>query len=231
MDKCPRCNNIVPIGSDKCNVCGVNLKRMYKDIENRKLHDGVAKNALIIAPAQNTHLTITTNSSKTPINFGNLQSRILAYFIDLVIVYLLSFLVIIFLFSYTLFVGLIEASSPHEGVVTILWPSRFTEMWQIIIVYIVQIVYFTITEGRSQGSIGKRIIGLTIIKENGGRITYEDSLARNATRFLWWFPFFVSLYPYILGPFLWIDVGLMIFGKRKQRVGDILAKTCVICST
>ena len=66
-------------------------------------------------------------------------------------------------------------------------------------------------------TLGKRIMGLKVVHENGGRASPGQLLVRNLLR-----P--IDLMPglYILG------MALVLMGPRPQRLGDRLARTLVV---
>ncbi|MDR1531349.1 MAG: RDD family protein [Clostridiales bacterium] len=85
----------------------------------------------------------------------------------------------------------------------------------IILLFAIFFGYFIISELAFNGqSLGKKILGLRVIRENGQPLALRHSLIRNILRY------FVDM----------LGVGaLMIFCTRKcKRVGDIAASTIVV---
>ena len=97
----------------------------------------------------------------------------------------------------------------------------------------VGMAYLLIADGFSGGrSVGKRLIGLQVVRRDGRVASFRESMLRNA-------PFAVAYF------FLWVPWGgmalfclvvglewLLIVGNREgARVGDELAKTRVLAST
>jgi uncharacterized RDD family membrane protein YckC len=80
------------------------------------------------------------------------------------------------------------------------------------------IVYFMLIEGQFGATPGKWLLGLRVLRENGTKIGYVESIIRNI--------------PKVVGNsvFLLIDALLMllVFGKDKQRGFDKIAKTIVV---
>ena len=73
------------------------------------------------------------------------------------------------------------------------------------------LTYFFLADGLPGGSLGKRAVGITVLDARTGRpCSYLQSLGRNILA--------------ILGIFDW----MFIFGKRRQRLGDMAAKTIVV---
>ena len=78
---------------------------------------------------------------------------------------------------------------------------------------VVIIAYFLLADGLAGGqSLGKRVVGTATVHRNTGQAcTYGQSLVRNG--FLW-----------LLGPLDWV----FILGRRRQRLGDVMANTVVV---
>jgi len=78
------------------------------------------------------------------------------------------------------------------------------------------LIYFLLSDGLPNGqSIGKRIIGISVVNMNTGKAcSFLGSFLRNAPSL------FLGL----------IDAVLIVF-RRRQRFGDILARTVVINGT
>lgn len=84
---------------------------------------------------------------------------------------------------------------------------------QIIAAFLLIILYFSISEVKMAGqSVGKIIINIKVIPEHKGQYKFKTALIRNFFRILDFpFGFFIILK-----------------SKKRQRAGDILAKTVVI---
>ena len=80
------------------------------------------------------------------------------------------------------------------------------------------IVYFMLIEGQFGATPGKWVLGLRVLKENGTRIGFVESIIRNLPKVIG------------NGTFLVIDALLMllVFGKDKQRGFDKIARTIVV---
>jgi len=82
--------------------------------------------------------------------------------------------------------------------------------------FIIWILYCIIMESsKYQGTFGKHIMGIKVIDENGTRLSFSRSIARNISKI-------VSYFIMALG-FLWI-----LFDKKKQGWHDKLSKTFVV---
>ncbi len=128
------------------------------------------------------------------IGFGK---RFLAYFIDLIIASAIAFFI-------DIIVGLIIVPNEafYEGIVFIM-----------LFNFIVFSVYCIILEGKSGQTLGKKLLSLKVVKENGEEINYSNAFIRRISLIL---------------PILNLIDPLFIFRKNKQRLFDQLAHTIVI---
>lgn len=85
-----------------------------------------------------------------------------------------------------------------------------------IIGLVIFITYFIVIEARFGYTPGKRLLKLRVLKEDGSRIDYKESIVRNIPKFI--------------SQLLLIDALLMLilYPKEKQRVFDKVAGTIVI---
>jgi uncharacterized RDD family membrane protein YckC len=76
------------------------------------------------------------------------------------------------------------------------------------------ILLIPVVEGLTGSTIGKKVIGLRVVKKNGGQSSLLQSLLRHFFDFIDYFLF----------------IGLIIAStnKNKQRIGDLVANTIVI---
>ncbi len=81
-----------------------------------------------------------------------------------------------------------------------------------------QVLYGLLMEGTLGWTLGKRIIGLRVVRLDGSRLTPGRALLRNLTRPL------DAGFP--LGVF--VGMSLLMTTRRRQRLGDLLARTMVI---
>jgi uncharacterized RDD family membrane protein YckC len=105
------------------------------------------------------------------------------------------------------------------------------------------LVYFPITEITMRGqTIGKKIMNLQVVNENGGKASISQLLIRWLVRDIW-FLFILQMgryYEYmnsqlesvflmlvVIGYFI-TEIILVVSSKKCQRIGDILARTILI---
>lgn len=138
----------------------------------------------------------TTQNVKIEYQLAGLAHRIFAYMIDLAVL----------VFCSIIFLNIIEQFNPMNMEYVFLFLSLF-------------VVFYPLASeilGNGQ-SLGKRAMGIKIIKINGDELEFYDYFGRWALRFL-------DIY-FSLGSIASI---LIISNKNGQRIGDIIAGTTVI---
>ena len=144
------------------------------------------------------------------------HKRLLAWFIDLVVVLIYSWLVNKFVNSFK--------SSPFDTSLG----------WLDILAWIPILLYFLIAEVTMNGQTpGKRIMRIKVITATGGQPTLSQYLIRWLFRSVD-FPLMVfvsliySIWPWYLFPLLFTGLISFILTPLSQRIGDLLAGTIVI---
>jgi uncharacterized RDD family membrane protein YckC len=88
-----------------------------------------------------------------------------------------------------------------------------------VITVIIIFVYFWLLEGAYGQTVGKMAVKIKVLREDGSKIDYADSAARNILRPIDLIPYVI---PYLLGAILiWSS-------DKKQRLGDRVAHTVVV---
>jgi uncharacterized RDD family membrane protein YckC len=83
---------------------------------------------------------------------------------------------------------------------------------------LLSIAYFVWLEVAWRGqSVGKRLMGVRVIRVNGGSVGFTEAALRNVLRVVDWMPAF-----YLVGALF------IFFSRRCQRVGDFAAGTLVV---
>ncbi|TYR75981.1 RDD family protein [Rossellomorea vietnamensis] len=143
---------------------------------------------------------------------AGLGSRAAAFLIDQLLLAIINFAVIIglvlFMDLQSSYIYFFEESPISSGAIAI----------TVIVLFVINWGYFFAYEFFSGGkTLGKSIIGIRVIQDNGQSITLLSSFIRNLLRIIDMLPFY-----YIVGM-------LMIFfhGKHK-RLGDLTAGTVVV---
>jgi len=81
---------------------------------------------------------------------------------------------------------------------------------------LVGLAYFTYFEGSAGQTLGKKLVGITVVKDGGRPATYADALVRTLLRII------DGQIAYLIG-FI-----LVLATENKQRIGDMLANTLVV---
>lgn len=155
---------------------------------------------------------------------AGIVSRTAAFIIDMIIVGLTIGVVIALLTLPLLpfFPGSITVDTIHEHEYNLSFSSDlagmvFSGLWALGIL-VTSIVYFVVLEGRFGYTPGKWLLKLRVLKDDGTRIGYVESLLRNL--------------PKLIGSFslLALDALLMVilFRKDRQRGFDKIARTIVV---
>lgn len=90
------------------------------------------------------------------------------------------------------------------------------QMFIFVVIYILNACYYVFLQSsKLQGTIGKRLLGIKVVDESGGRISIGSSLLR-----------FIAYS--ILSPIFYIGFIMVAFTKKKQGLHDLIAKTYVV---
>jgi len=147
-------------------------------------------------------------NSKTDIELASLGRRIIATLLDT------SILVAIGVITVTA-IGLPITSSGSVNF------SDFGWLASQIVFLVIFIIYFSTLEWLTGQTIGKKIVGIRVIGQvDRGNPSFISALARNVLRYVDYIPY---LFPII-------GVVLILATKKRQRLGDLVAKTYVVRS-
>jgi len=76
--------------------------------------------------------------------------------------------------------------------------------------------YYIVMEATSGATIGKKVMGIKVVKADGGAMNWQASIIRNLLRII------DGIFFYLVGAIVvWIS-------KSRQRLGDMAAKTLVV---
>lgn len=113
------------------------------------------------------------------------------------------------------------------GVAIVLDATRLAPMPVVVLLFVLTgVVYFPVLETRYGQTIGKRLFGLCVARDDGMRPEYWRTLVRRAPLL-----FQVSWAPGLFSPFsaaFWIDAMVAPFTQRKQRAFDLVSRTVVV---
>lgn len=162
---------------------------------------------------------------------AGLFSRSAAYIIDIIMVF---FLVLILIVPFLIPFGIVSftpvnGNDPGMGIILpgmgfgIFFATRADGMLETMLTVlgsvgtlVIFITYFIVIEGRFGYTPGKRLLSLKVLKEDGTKITYKESIIRNIPKFI--------------SNLIILDAILMVilYRKDRQRVFDKVASTIVI---
>jgi len=139
-------------------------------------------------------------------NLAGVGSRIVAVIVDHIILAVISF-------ALAMPFGLINYSA--ASMMNPLAAIGAMAGYSVISVAIF-LLYFTYFEGTSGQTLGKRLVSIKVVKENGKKMTYADAFIRSILRIV------DGIAAYLIG-FI-----VVLASEKKQRVGDMAAGTLVV---
>jgi uncharacterized RDD family membrane protein YckC len=153
-----------------------------------------------------TQAAPTLTSAYTPPSpLGDLGSRIAAGIVDYIIIGVVTGILALLFFPVLVITRprMIGGFRGFFGILVVMWL-----LW---------LIYFTYFEGTTGQTIGKKLVHIKVIKEEGSKCDFGSALVRNILRIVDHLPFL-----YILG------IILITTTDKKQRLGDMLGKTIVV---
>ncbi len=146
-----------------------------------------------------------------PSPLADLGSRIIAGIVDYIIIGIIAAVISFFAFAPLMITGPLWMTGGFP------W-GWFGGIFGILgLLWLLWLIYFTYFEGTSGQTIGKKLINIKVIKDNGSKCDFGPALVRNILRIIDHLPFL-----YILG------IILIAATDKRQRLGDMLAGTIVI---
>jgi uncharacterized RDD family membrane protein YckC len=145
-------------------------------------------------------------------DYASPGSRIVAIIIDTIILLIIMAIIAIPFGLTTALFGMMADVTAMMN----LWANA--AMWGafLVINIIIWLLYFTYFEGTTGQTPGKRAMNIKVTKEDGKKANFTDAFIRTILRII------DGIFFYILG------LIIMLVTERKQRLGDILAKTIVV---
>jgi uncharacterized RDD family membrane protein YckC len=86
----------------------------------------------------------------------------------------------------------------------------------VVISLVIWILYFTYFESTTGQTLGKKMVNIKVVREDGKKLTFAEAFLRTILRMI------DGLAVYLLG-FI-----VVLVSEKKQRIGDIAAKTVVV---
>ncbi|MFW5921919.1 MAG: RDD family protein [Halodesulfurarchaeum sp.] len=126
--------------------------------------------------------------------------RFVALFIDTIVLFVLGYVIAIP-------IGMTSATGFNlQGGPAFLW-------------ILIGFGYFIVLEGKYGKTVGKRLVGIEVVTEDGRPIDYQASLIRNVLRII------DGIFFYLVGAIL------VILSEDEQRLGDRIANTIVVSTS
>ncbi|HWQ19767.1 MAG TPA: RDD family protein [Methanotrichaceae archaeon] len=88
--------------------------------------------------------------------------------------------------------------------------------WYNLVSFLIYLGYYTYLEGTRGQTIGKMVMKIKVVREDGGKIDMNAAFTRNILRVV------DGFFAYLIGAIL------ILRSPKKQRLGDSVAKTVVI---
>jgi uncharacterized RDD family membrane protein YckC len=166
-----------------------------------------------VIPLEEHYVIQTPEGVSIYLILAGIGSRVLAFTIDFFIMTAALIVVV----AATILLGLIMANYHFSHVSDVVVYA--IEAIICIYIFLVYFGYFVLFEVFGGGrSPGKRIMGLRVVRSDGGAVGFRTSLLRNLLRI-------VDSSP---SPTYLVGLVLVFFTKRHQRLGDLAAGTIVI---
>ena len=154
----------------------------------------------------NTHTVLTPANIEIEYRLAGAGSRLAAFVVDFavqIIMCLLLGMIILYGFHGYGFNALGNVGNRTFAILIISW-------------FVIYFCYFIVCEMITNGqSIGKKLFGLRVIKDNGEPIELSQSLIRNLFR--------------AVLDIIYVGLFFIIISPKHKRIGDIVAGTVVIC--
>ncbi|MFP3871480.1 MAG: RDD family protein [Candidatus Natronoplasma sp.] len=156
---------------------------------------------------------------RTPnLNHASLPRRIAAYLLDGLVLGLVTGAIILAVF-FTGFWTIEQLTDPGQGFFAV----YFTGFYLLIMALnlVILLAYFTYFESKKGGGAtpAKKLLNLEVVDEHGQKVAAGSSFIRNLARLIWSLP--------CIG-FIIMIIDVVLIASNNQRIGDKLAKTCVV---
>lgn len=154
------------------------------------------------------------------VRLAGFGKRFVAYILDLIILGLIFALILIPFGGVFAFLGFnegrLDAGDFSAGEVAALATAGISIVGLILLAIIAPVIYDAfMTASPRQATLGKSIMGIKVVKENGERLTTSDAFVR-------------ALVKYVAGHFCLLLFLICLFNKEEQNLHDLAARTFVI---
>ncbi|PTQ52240.1 MAG: Serine/threonine protein kinase [Hydrogenibacillus schlegelii] len=142
-----------------------------------------------------------------------------AWFIDRIMLFVFQLFIVLLFLGFSL---LVAVASGSESIGIRVFFSGLGLVFALIIT-VSWFLYRFFTESRMNGqTIGKRLLGVRVVKENGLPATTRDIFVRELVYVLF------GMIPYLGFLIFLVNVILVAFTEKKQALHDLIAKTMVV---
>ena len=218
-DKCMQCGTPAAPDAKFCESCGANLiaerasQAPPQEASQEEPSTAPAATAAVTAPAPTAPAPTFQAPYAAASPYQGVAIRFVAILIDVIILVIITGIITAPLNAPIVTVTVSEgvwntATAPNPlswlagGVSLLIW-----------------FVYFVLLEGSYGQRVGKMLVKIKVVREDGTKIDYTDAVVRTVLRIIDAIPFVV---PYLLGAiFIWTS-------DKKQRLGDRTAHTVVV---
>jgi uncharacterized RDD family membrane protein YckC len=208
-DTCQQCGTPALPGSKFCESCGAKL--IAEGTPQAPPQDAPQPQPPSAAPSAPAPTFQAPYATVSP--YQGVAIRFVAILIDTIIIAIISGILTFPLQTPIVTVTLTEGTPSFVSTPNPLaWLSGGVSL-------LIFLLYFILLEGSYGQTVGKMIVKIKVVRDNGTKIEYADAAVRNILRVIDAIPFFI---PYLLGAILiWTS-------DMKQRVGDRAASTVVV---
>ncbi len=182
------------------------IRNDYWQLNNVKRSGYISQNDAYRAIISAKHIIKELEKAESDLYATNIQ-RVEAFLIDGAIISGIA------LFFYYILAALgAFGLTDVFGEQNLIWFSAFI-MW----LWVAQAIYFSIFEGWRGQSPGKKLVGIKVTTDERGKCGYMDAFTRNVVRLLDMVLFFYA-----------VSLVFMSRYPKRQRIGDLVAKTVVL---
>ncbi len=209
-DKCQKCGTPASPGAKFCESCGALLPGAPSELADtaqpEPQSEAQREGAPTYVPPPEYHV------SPTGMHYKGVGIRFVAIIIDTIVLGIIT----------SIFTGLLNAPPSvmfNASTNNLDYTGNPLGWISIIISVVIAFLYFVLLEGYFGQTVGKMIVKIKVLREDGSKISYTDAAVRTILRIIDALPYFL---PYLIGAMLiWRS-------DTRQRLGDRAAHTVVV---
>ena len=218
---CPNCGAPVLDAAAFCHRCGARLP-LFSAPDRKTCIGCGSQNVLTSEYCYKCGLKLPQPVAgyQSPVQYGGFWERLGASLID-GLVLIVPIIIVSIPFFVKFFNWVEDYSRNYNGYYYYNYYGNFTGaffawyfLW-VLAVYVVEIAYYTISVGVWDTTIGKRAVGLKIVRTDGSKVSYARAFGRSLAYMLNGFTYSLS--------FL-----VIVFNEKKRGIHDYMADTIVI---